>query len=169
MESIGRNGSIMNDNPRETRDTPGVVAHPPLIYAGALGTGLLAHALFPVAFLPRPIAWALGLPLVGGGLVVGLLGDRALDTAGTNRSPYAPTTRLATEGPYRFTRNPLYLSLTLVYGGITLLANALWAALLLPFVLVVMRRGVIDREERYLERKFGEEYPGYKARVRRWI
>ena len=84
-------------------------------------------------------------------------------------SPYEPTTALVTEGPYCFTRNPLYLGLTLTYGGISALANALWATLLLPFVLVVMRRGVIDREERYLERAFGEEYIRYKARVRRWI
>jgi protein-S-isoprenylcysteine O-methyltransferase Ste14 len=74
-----------------------------------------------------------------------------------------------TGGPYRFTRNPLYLSLTLIYGGITALANALPAALLLPVVLQVMRRGVIEREERYLEGKFGDEYLNYKARVRRWI
>ena len=68
-----------------------------------------------------------------------------------------------------FTRNPLYLSMTLIYGGITARANALPAALLLPLVLNLMRRGVIEREERYLERKFGEEYLGYKARVGRWI
>jgi protein-S-isoprenylcysteine O-methyltransferase Ste14 len=74
-----------------------------------------------------------------------------------------------TGGPFRFTRNPLYLSMTLIYGGITALANALPAALLLPVVLHVTRRGVIEREERYLEGKFGDEYLNYKARVRRWI
>jgi len=83
-------------------------------------------------------------------------------------SPYEPTTTLVTEGPYRFTRNLLYLSLILTYGGIAALANALWTALLLPFVLVVMRRGVIDHEERYLEDTFEEEYVRYKAQIRRW-
>jgi protein-S-isoprenylcysteine O-methyltransferase Ste14 len=83
--------------------------------------------------------------------------------------PREPTTAIVTGGPYRFTRNPLYLSMTLVYAGITALANALPAALLLPAVLAFMRRGVIEREERYLERKFGDEYMDYKARVRRWI
>jgi protein-S-isoprenylcysteine O-methyltransferase Ste14 len=73
------------------------------------------------------------------------------------------------EGPYRFTRNPIYLGFTLVYGGVTALANSPWGALLLPFVLVLMQRGVIQREERYLERVFGEEYLQYKTRVRRWI
>ena len=159
----------MSEDAHEAANVPGVIAPPPLIYAGALATGLLAKALFPASFLPRPVARALGWPLIGGGLLLGLLGSRALRGAGTNINPTKPTTALVTEGPYRFTRNPLYLSLTLVYGGISTLANTLWAALLLPFVLVVMRRGVIDREERYLERKFGEEYLRYKAQVRRWV
>ena len=159
----------MKDDMQEATDTPGVFAHPPLIYVGALIAGLLADALFPVPFLPRTVAWTIGLPLIAGGVIVGFLGDRALSEAETNRSPYAPTTRLVTEGPYRFTRNPLYLSVTLLYAGISILANALWASLLLPFVLIIMTYGVIEREERYLERKFGEEYVRYKARVRRWV
>ena len=159
----------MSDDTHEAANIPEVIAPPPLIYAGALAIGLLAKALFPSAFLPRAVARALGWPLTGGGLLLGLLGYRALRGAKTNVSPYEPTTALVTEGPYRFTRNPLYVGFTLVYGGISALANAPWAALLLPFVLVFMRRGVIDREERYLERKFGEEYLRYKARVRRWI
>src|SRR4051794_31649304 len=159
----------MSDNSNETPDTPGVVAPPPLIYAGALSAGLLAKTLFPARFLPHAITRVFGWPLLGAGLLLVILGFRALRNAGTNVDPYEPATTLVTEGPYRFTRNPLYLGLTLVYSGITVLANALWAALLLPFVLVVMRRGVIDREEHYLERIFGEEYTRYKARVRRCI
>jgi protein-S-isoprenylcysteine O-methyltransferase Ste14 len=160
---------MMNDNVHEAKDTPGVVAHPPLIYAVPLITGLLIDALFPVPFLPGLLTWVPGPPLIGGGLIIGLLGDRALAAAGTNRSPYAPTTELVTRGPYRFTRNPLYLCVTLIYAGIAILANALWAALLLPFVLVVMRWGIIECEERSLERKFGEEYLRYKVRTQRWI
>jgi protein-S-isoprenylcysteine O-methyltransferase Ste14 len=83
--------------------------------------------------------------------------------------PREPTTAVVTDGPYRFTRNPLYLSMTLIYVGITALANALAPVLLLPVVLQVMSRGVIEREEHYLERKFGAEYLSYKARVRRWL
>ena len=163
----------MSDNPNEAPDTAGVVAPPPLIYAGALTVGLLAKALFPVRFLPRTVTLTFGGPLVGSGLLLVLsglrAGLRAMRRAGTEVRPDRPTTSLVVDGPYRFTRNPLYLGLTLVYGGITALANSLPSALLLPFVLLVMRRGVIEREERYLERIFGEEYTQYKARVRRWI
>lgn len=88
--------------------------------------------------------------------------------AGTDVRPDKPTSSLIVEGPYRFSRNPIYLGFTLFYSGITALANSLPSDLLLPFVLVVMRRGVIEREEHYLERIFGEEYLRYKASVRRW-
>ena len=159
----------MSDDARETPDNPGVIAPPPLIYAGALAIGLLANRLYPIAFLPRGLSRVLGWPLIVGGPVVGSLGLREMKRADTNVDPREPTTAIVTGGPYRFTRNPLYLSMTLIYGGITALANALPAALLLPVVLHIMRRGVIEREESYLERKFGDEYLDYKARVRRWI
>jgi protein-S-isoprenylcysteine O-methyltransferase Ste14 len=153
----------MSDDARETPDNPGVIAPPPLIYAGALAIGLLAHRLYPLPFLPRGLSRVLGWPLIVGGLVIGTLGFREMQRAGTNVDPREPTIAIVTRGPYQFTRNPLYLSMTLIYAGITALANAL------PAALAVMRRGVIEREERYLERKFGDEYLGYKARVRRWI
>jgi len=89
--------------------------------------------------------------------------------AGTNVDPTQPATVLVVDGPFKYTRNPLYLSLTLLYAGIAILVNSLWTMLLLPVVLVVMRKGVVDREERYLARKFGEQYLRYKASVRRWI
>ena len=163
----------MNDHsngvPDGASDTAGVIAPPPLIYAGALGVGLLAKALFPATFLPGGVARALGLPLTGSGLLLFISSIRAMRRGETDVRPYKPTTSIVTEGPYRFTRNPIYLGFTLVYGGVSALANSPWAILLLPFVLGLMQRGVIEREERYLERVFGEEYTRYKARVRRWI
>jgi len=89
--------------------------------------------------------------------------------AGTNIRPDQPTLAVVSDGPFRFTRNPLYLALTGLYVGITLLADALWPLLLLVPVLVVLQWGVVAREERYLEAKFGEPYRAYKARVRRWV
>jgi protein-S-isoprenylcysteine O-methyltransferase Ste14 len=80
-----------------------------------------------------------------------------------------PVPRLTTEGPFRYTRNPSYLALAMIYAGIAVLRNSLWAMLLLPFAVIVIQREVIGREERYLERTFGEEYLDYKERVRRWV
>jgi protein-S-isoprenylcysteine O-methyltransferase Ste14 len=159
----------MSEDANETRGTAGVIAPPPLIYGGALLAGLLAKALFPAGFLPRRFAQALGAPLIGSGLLLFVSSLRAMRREETDVRPNRPTTSLVLHGPYRFTRNPIYLGFTLVYGGVTVLANSLPAALLLPFVLVLMQRGVIEREERYLERYFGEEYVRYKSRVRGWI
>jgi len=77
--------------------------------------------------------------------------------------------QLVTEGPFRYTRTPGYVAMAIIYTGIASLANALWAVVLLPIALIVIQRGVIEREERYLKRKFGEDYRRYKARVRRWV
>jgi protein-S-isoprenylcysteine O-methyltransferase Ste14 len=159
----------MSEDGRDNADNPGVIAPPPLIYAGALLAGLLANRRYHIPFLPRPLVRMLGWPLIAGGIAVGLLGSRQMRRAETNVSPYKPATALVTEGPYRFTRNPLYLSMTLLYGGVSALANALPPVLLLPLVLRLMRRGVIEREEAYLEQKFGDVYLEYKVRAPRWI
>ena len=155
--------------PSDEQDKAGVIAPPPLIYLGALIFGLLLGRRFPMSFLPRTMARGLGWTLLGGGVL--LLGwfERAMRQADTPTNPYKPVERIATEGPFRYTRNPGYLAMTLIYAGIASLANALWAILLLPVALLVIQRGVIEREERYLEGKFGEEYLSYKAQVRRWI
>ena len=151
------------------RDNPGVVAPPPLIYAGTLAIGLLVHLFFPVKFFPK-----VGATLIGR-ICTTIAGTLALSAffemrrAGTHVNPTQPATALVTQGPFRLTRNPLYLSLTLLYAGIAFMVNSLWAILLLPGALVVMRYGVIEREERYLERKFGDLYVSYKAKVGRWI
>ncbi len=153
------------------QDNAGVIAPPPLIYAGGLVASLLLHLAFPikVRLLPRWISGRLGGSLIGIAVLLALTGFRLMRKAGTEVNPTMPSTALVVKGPFQFTRNPLYLSMTLLYSAIAMLTNALWAIAILPFVLLIMRRGVIEREERYLERKFGEEYLQYKARVRRWL
>jgi len=89
--------------------------------------------------------------------------------AGTDVRLNNPTSNLVFKDPYRFARNPMYLSFTLFYAGITAFVNSLPSALLLPLVLVAIRRGVIEPGERFLERIFGQEHLQYNARVRRWI
>ena len=156
----------------ELRDNPGVIAPPPLIYAIPLLFGLILHALYPIPLirdLPRIVRGFLGGSLVGFALTFMILAYRTMRRANTSVNPTQPTTSLVVEGPFQVTRNPLYLSLTLLYTGITILVNTLWTALLLPVILIVMRKGVINREESYLERKFGEQYSRYKASVRRWF
>jgi len=153
----------------DPQDIPGVIAPPPLIYAGALTLGLLLQGAFPAKFLPRAVARVGGAVLIGIASAVIASAIREMRRADTPVNPTEPTKALVVKGPFRFTRNPLYLSLTLLYAGIASFVNALWAMLLLPVALFVINRGVIDREEQYLERKFGEQYESYKKRVRRWL
>ncbi len=153
----------------DEQDNAGVVAPPPLIYLGPLVLGLLLNRKFPAPFLPRRMARILGLSLLGGGVLLVSWFVWTMRRADTPIDPRKPVSRLVVEGPFRYTRNPSYLSIAMIYAGLASLANALWAILLLPAALIVIQRGVIEREEHYLERKFGEEYLRYKARVRRWI
>lgn len=146
----------------------GVIAPPPLIYLAGLSAGLVLNAVLSPAALPLTLQ-LLGWPLAIGGsvLLVGFV--RAFRRSGTAIGPYSETTALVTCGPYRLTRNPGYLGMALVSAGIALLADAPWALLPLAVAVLVIDRGVIAREERYLEACFGEEYRRYRARVRRWI
>jgi protein-S-isoprenylcysteine O-methyltransferase Ste14 len=162
----------MSQTQPNQRDTPGVLAPPPLFFAAGFGLGGLLHWGLPLRLWPGPAGPALRLSgwliaLAGG--IIAVLALLAMARARTHVEPYHPTTALVTGGPYRFSRNPIYLAFTLAYLGFSLSANALWPLLLLPGVLAALRRGVIDREERYLERKFGDHYRDYKARVRRWL
>ncbi len=153
----------------DAKDTPGVIAPPPLVYLGALAAGLLLDRFLPLAaFEARPAAIA-GLGFLALGALLMFLGMREFQRAGTDYRPYKPTTRIIESGPFRFTRNPLYLSLTLIYAGIALSLGSSWALVLLVPVLVIIRYGVIAREERYLTHKFGDEYLRYKEQVRRWL
>jgi protein-S-isoprenylcysteine O-methyltransferase Ste14 len=150
-------------------DTPGVIAPPPLIYVGGLGIGFGLQALLPATPLSGAVRWPLGVALavIGGALARAFF--RELTRAGTPISPYSAPRKLVTSGPYRVSRNPGYLGMTLAYAGTALLAEALWPLVVLPLVLIVVDRGVIAREERYLQRKFGDEYAVYKRRTRRWL
>ena len=150
-------------------DNAGVIAPPPLIYAGPLALGLLLQRLRPVSFLPRPLARVLGWPLLLAGIALNAWFIVTMRRAGTPFDPRKPVARIVTWGPFKLSRNPSYTSFALIYVGIVSRVNALWPILFLPAVIATMWRGVIEREERYLERTFGQEYADYKARVRRWV
>ena len=124
----------MSEGGRDNADNPGVIAPPPLIYAGALAAGLLANRRYRIPFLPRRIARTLGAPLLMGGLAIGLLGDREMRRAETNADPYKPATSRRYRGV--LTGSPAILCtsefMVLMYVGIAALTNALAPILLLP-------------------------------------
>ena len=152
------------------KDTPGVIFPPPLIFLGGLLLGFGLNWGLSLPRLPeRPWSYALGALLVVLGLLLGFSAVRVLRGARTNINPYQPSTAVVTSGPYRWTRNPIYVSMILIYLGLALLLGVVGPLLLLLPVLAVMRFGVIEREERYLGQKFGEAYRSYTARVRRWV
>ena len=153
----------------DVRDNAGVLAPPPLIYAVPLLLGLLLKRRFPVPFLPHGVAPVLGMPLLGGGVLLIGWFFRTMRSAETPIDPHEPVSRIVTGGPFRYTRNPAYLGMAMIFAGVSCLANALPAIMLLPPALLTIQRGVIEREERYLEREFGEEYLRFKAHTRRWI
>jgi protein-S-isoprenylcysteine O-methyltransferase Ste14 len=155
--------------PNDERDNPGIKVPPPLIYLLPLGLGLVLDRRRHLPFLPRGAARTLGWPLLGGGLVLNGWFLRKIRQAEVPIRTDKPVPRLTTEGPFRYSRNPSYLALAMIYAGIAALRNSLWAILLLPLVVVVIQHEVIEREECYLERAFGEEYLSYKGRVHRWV
>ena len=160
--------------PQDEPNAIGLGVPPPVIYLGPLLLGLLLDRKIPAPFLPRRSTRIVRLPLIGGGVLLGDWTFRTMRRADTPviGEPFVaekPTSTLITDGPFGYSRNPGYLAGAMVYAGIASLTNVLWVFLLLPVVLLTMRRTAIEREERYLEGKFGEEYLRYKARVRRWI
>jgi len=153
------------------KDHPGVIAPPPLIFICVLLLALAFDWLvsgpgFGLPYMARMLAGGL---LCIGGLALILAAGKRFSDAGTNIQTRKPSTALVTTGIYRYSRNPIYLGMALIYVGLSLFADSILALAWLPLALIIMYNGVIRREERYLESKFGQEYRAYKRRVRRWI
>jgi len=158
----------MNDVVSASADSPGVVVRPPFLYLGAFLASLVLRWFRPLPIVGGAPRW-LGLVAIVIGFAIVRTGRRTMQAAGTNVNPSMPATTVVTSGPFRFTRNPLYVGLTLVYCGLTLAFDTWWGFILLAPVLATMHLGVVLREERYLERKFGEPYRQYRSRVRRYL
>jgi len=161
----------MNQPPaRIPKDRAGAIAPPPLIYLGGLVFGFALNRWCHRCQILATAGWRWsGLVLVVAGVALAIAGRRALLAAETNINPFKPTTAIVSSGPFSFTRNPLYLALTLIYVGLTLVLNTWWCFLFLAPVLLLIHFGVVAREERYLERKFGGSYREYRLRVRRYL
>jgi protein-S-isoprenylcysteine O-methyltransferase Ste14 len=154
----------------DTADTAHVIIRPPLAWALAVTAGFALERLVPLPFLPAdvPAAW-LGATVFVLALALFAWAIVTMTRAGSNVPTNRPTTTIVESGPYRFTRNPIYLGMFLGLIGLTIAFDTLWLlVMLVPFALVI-RYGVVAREEAYLDRKFGEVYRAYRSRVRRWL
>jgi protein-S-isoprenylcysteine O-methyltransferase Ste14 len=151
-------------------DTAQVIARPPLLWGLAVVVGFALDWLMPLGFVPAavPAGWLGGAVLA---IAVALFAwaIATVTRAGSNVPTNKPTTSIVDTGPYRFTRNPIYLGMMLGLAGLAIAFDSFWLLLtLVPFAFVI-RYGVVAREEAYLERKFGELYRRYRIRVRRWL
>jgi protein-S-isoprenylcysteine O-methyltransferase Ste14 len=146
-----------------------VIAPPPLIAAAALLLGLGGRSVWPIGCWPWDFVWIPAMACFAAAAILAAFAFARFWQARTTVLPHHTTTALVTSGPFRLTRNPLYLSIGLSLAGVAFAMNSLaMLAMVVPWA-VVMRHGVIAREERYLEGKFGEDYRAYCRHVRRWL
>jgi protein-S-isoprenylcysteine O-methyltransferase Ste14 len=150
-------------------DHAGVWVPPPLIYVVLFGLGLLLHQIVPFTFLSVIPGRVAALLFLGGGVLLAGWSNVLFRRAHTSLVPIKPTTALVVNGPYRVTRNPMYLGLLCVYIAVALWFGVVWALVLVPVVVLAVQRLAIAKEERYLEQKYGDAYRQYRAHVRRWI
>jgi len=154
----------------DAADTAQVVVRPPIAWALAALVGFALNWLIPLPFMPPAVSvgW-LGGALFAMALALLVWAATTLTRAGSHVPTSMPTMTIVDSGPYRFTRNPIYLAMFLALIGLAMSFDSLWLlAALVPFALVI-RYGVVAREEAYLERKFGDLYRRYRTRVRRWL
>ena len=151
------------------KDSSGALAPPPIVYFGCLMVGLGLDYLWQLPFLPQTIQYAFGFTILAlSGLLIGWV-LREFSKSKTSFDLRKPTTEIISTGPFGYSRNPAYVSLTILIFGIAIAVDSLWIFVMaIPAVLIV-HYFVILREEAYLDRKFGDEYQRYKAAVRRWI
>ena len=160
----------MQEESGDAIDLPDILILPPILVGGALIIGLLVHyAVWTVTLLPTVLARVLGVVVFVSAGALAHFAHLAMKRAGTNILPTQPTLALATDGPYRFSRNPLYIAAIGVYLGVTLWVNGLAPLLLALPMSWLLHWGIVLREEQYLEAKFGDAYRLYQANVRRWL
>jgi protein-S-isoprenylcysteine O-methyltransferase Ste14 len=151
------------------RDNPGVVAFPPLIFVMCAILGIALNTAFPIRVLAPASSRISGATLMCMAGCIAAWAQRVMKKAGTNIRPDKPVLTIVSAGPFRLSRNPMYVSLCLLQLGLALLIDGLMSLLLVIPLALILHFGVILREERYLEAKFGEPYATYRNRVRRWL
>jgi len=153
----------------EASSGPGIRIPPPVIYVAALAIGFVLNYLWPMSPFSGSSRYVIGSLLIAVNVLIMPPVLRRFRRAGTPFDPRKAASVLITDGPYQFSRNPSYVSLTLLYLGIGILLNNGWILILVAPVFLVMDLWVVRKEERHLETKFGEDYLRYKATVRRWL
>ena len=153
-----------------TQDIPHLgVVRPPVVYLVSIALGALIQLAAPLPFLPRMLALPLGASLVVAAIGLFAYSVALFRAAGTPVPARKPTTSIVRTGPYRFSRNPIYLAFSLLQLGIAIWANSLWLLATLVGAVALIHYVVIQREEQYLERRFGAQYLDYKHSVRRCL
>ena len=153
----------------ENDKKPGIRIIPPIVYLIGLVIGFGFERLWPIIEMRSVLTIIIGIILILLSVLLIVPSILKFRIAATPFDIRKPATALVTDGPYRYSRNPGYLALTLLYIGLALIIGSIWVVIMLAPVLVVIHYGVIKREERHLLDQFGEEYIHYKKKVRRWF
>jgi len=151
------------------KDNPGVIMLPPMLYLSFLLLGGLLEFIMPAYIHENMGETLLGIVLTLAGIVITVFAGGQFEKEGTNIRPNLPATKLVEDGLYRYSRNPMYVGLTFVYFGLAFAFDSLWILLLAAPLIGIMHYGVILREEKYMEKKFGQPYLDFRKRVRRWL
>jgi protein-S-isoprenylcysteine O-methyltransferase Ste14 len=153
----------------ELPDHAGVAFRPPIMLAVLLLVGLGLRFLAPLAFISSRVGFILGIGVITAAFSFFFWAVFTMRRGGGSIPTNEPTDTIVNSGPYRYSRNPIYLSMVVLLVGVALVSNSLWFVVLAAVAMVLLSWGVISREEIYLERKLGVEYASYKAAVRRWL
>lgn len=154
---------------KSSEDSPNVVAMPPVIFLLGIGIGFALDLLIPMPFVAEAYDVTAGLFVIALGIVLIAWAVRSFTTAGTNVDVRQPSTSVVASGAYAWSRNPIYIGMALIVLGTAIWLNSLWILFSLVPIIPLIEYGVIRREEKYLEKKFGPTYLDYKTKVRRWI
>ena len=155
-----------------SKDSPDILVFPPLVFFGAIVVAVAAQWLIPINFLPTGGTLSmilLGIALVAFALWIAIGGAAAFKNAGTNVNPREETLVIVSDGPYRITRNPMYLGMVLFQFGLALTFSLDWSVIAGVAAWGILHFGVVLREEAYLTKKFGESYLGFLKKRRRWL
>jgi protein-S-isoprenylcysteine O-methyltransferase Ste14 len=161
------------DQPGTTRGGPGagrpLLLRPPFLVATAIAAGIVLHLAWPWSFMPHAVRWPIGVMVSMAGVALFVAAIRAFDAAGTPVPGNRPTTAVVRSGPYRFSRNPIYVAFALIHLGVAASFGSWWLLVTLAVSIGVIAACIVPREERYLEARFGSIYSAYKSSVRRWL